>query len=285
MPDTDLGHTCVKKLILFVLLVFVSQTGWGQITGTVVGDDNAPLMGVTIRSSAGSSVTSDIDGNFEISVPQGAELNVSFLGYRNRQVKAEPNMRVVLHRKGIKSAQRNDSLPWQVFVLVNGMSSMPFSPSVGLTIGMVRKAGWYINAMSGFGFHFKPNEIRYSTDYQLFYTGKKSDQLLSVSAGAVARLGEAAVYWYGGAGYAYKSRTYETNKGEWIALHSKNTSASDWSPTHSICIETGIMGNIKGFAISAGYELLIGSPMGDSFAHEIKIGIGGMFNCKRRTDK
>ena len=44
------------------------------------------------------------------------------------------------------------------------------------------------------------------------------------------------------------------------------------------------MGNIKGFAISVGYEVLVGFD-GPSAAHEIKIGLGGMFDLKRRAEK
>lgn len=61
------------------------------------GSDNEPLIGATVRSLATNAGTStDIDGNFTMSVPQGSDLQVSYIGYEPKTVKAEPSMTITL---------------------------------------------------------------------------------------------------------------------------------------------------------------------------------------------
>ncbi len=280
----------MKKLILFFSLLFMVINTYGQLKGVVKDQSGQPLVGVIVQSETGSSSTTDFDGYFEIDAPLGSHLSVLFLGYKSQKVTASPNMNIVLRRKGAKPAKDNELIPWSMFILANGMSSYPFSPAVGLTIGMVKKGGWYINAMMGFGTHFEPDAVEsyfYMNDSDApFFTGNRTCQTLSATIGGLVRLGNAPLYWYAGAGYGYKSITYETNNNRWIAYQTKP--ASDWSPVHGLAMETGLMANIKGFSVSLGYEAIMGivNPVNEvSVAHEFKIGIGGMFNINRRASK
>ena len=263
---------------------------YGQLQGVVKDQSGQPLVGVIVQSGTGSSATTDFDGYFEIDVPIGTQLRVSFLGYKSQTVNASSDMTIILRRKGAKPIKEDESIPWSMFILANGMSSYPFSPAVGLTIGMVRKGGWYVNAMMGFGTHFVPDATEsyfyMNNNDAPFFTGNRTCQTISVTIGGLARLGSAPVYWYLGAGYGYKSITYETNNNKWIAYQTNST--SDWSPMHGLAMETGLMANIKGFSISLGYEAIMGiaNPVNAvSAAHELKIGIGGMFNINRRANK
>lgn len=59
------------------------------VRGTV-SDDGGPIIGATIRvkgSSKAAAVT-DFDGNFSVSVPKGSVLEISYLGYKTKEVKA-----------------------------------------------------------------------------------------------------------------------------------------------------------------------------------------------------
>ena len=275
------------------MLLLVPLVMRGQVSGVVVDTNGTPLMGVVVQDADGNiSTTTDFDGYFELGVAEGTPLSIAFLGYKNVSVSASHQMRIELRQKGAKPkmpGKEPQEIPWSVFFLANGMSSFPFSPAIGLTIGMVRKAGWYINAMTGFGFHFEDTALEdghswYMGEYNYpFYTGEYSKQTLSVTAGGLARLGKLPMYVYLGAGWGYKSITFETNQGKWVA--SVTDPGSNWSPLHSLALETGLLANIKGFALSVGYEALVGlgGPKGATAAHEIKIGIGGMFDCNRRT--
>ncbi len=293
-------------LVLFILLIgmflFPDMVS-GQVTGSVVDGDGKPLIGVIVQKADGAtSTTTDFDGYFELNVAEGTPLEAAFLGYKKVSVNASRNMRIVLLNKGAKpkkekAVSEDAPLPWSMFILANGMTGFPFSPAVGATVGMVRKGGWYINFMSGFGGHFTHStESAYdgcikSNDnlavWSLpFYTGEYTKQTMSLTVGGVARLSKAPVYLYAGTGWAYKSVTFETNSGDWVAYTTE--SWNDWSPRHSLALETGVMANIKGFALSVGYEVMLGFHETGNLvvaAHEIKIGIGGMFNIKRGTQK
>ena len=281
----------MKKLILFYSLLFcIAINAYGQMKGVVKDQNGQPLMGVIIQSETGTNTATDLDGYFEIDVPYGSKLNISFLGYKSQNVSASSNMDITLRRKGAKPIKDNQDIPWSMFILANGMSSYPFSPAVGLTIGMVRKGGWYINAMMGFGTRFEHdaamNLSSLNSPDAPFFTGKRSCQTASATIGGLVRMGQAPVYGYLGVGYGFKSIAYETNNNKWIAF--QTNSGSDWSPMNGIAMETGLIANIKGFSLSLGYEAIMGiaNPVNTvSVAHELKIGIGGMFNIKTRTNK
>jgi len=286
----------MKKLYLLLFTIFIPFVLSAQVSGVVVDVNDVPLMGVVIQTAEGAiSTTSDFDGYFELNVAENTPLEVAFLGYKKLSVKATKDMRIVMMNKGANPKKSNEvqqDLPWSMFIQANAMMAFPFSPAVGLTIGMVRKGGWYLNFMTGFGFHMEDgvtqNGLINKDSYRTlpFYTGASSKQTLSLTAGGVVRLGKVPVYAYMGAGWAYKSVTLETNNGKWLAYITDP--ASNMSPLHSLALETGILANIKGFALSIGYEPLIGfggQYSSASAAHEIKIGLGGMFNIKRRTGK
>ena len=285
----------MKKPYLLLLFLLVPLVMRGQITGVVVDNNGAPLMGVVVQSADGNiSTTTDFDGYFELGVAEGTPLEVAFLGYKKTSVPASNKMRIVLQQKGAKPKMPNkepQEMPWSMFVLANGMTSFPLSPAVGVTVGMVRRGGWYVSAMTGFGFRFEDRALKngyegyWGSSSQPFYTGKSSKQTMSVTAGGLARLGKAPVYVYLGAGWSYKSITFQTNNGKWVAYVTEP--ASNWSPLHGMALETGLLANIKGFALSVGYEAMVGlgGEWNPSAAHEIKIGLGGMFDCKGRKQK
>ena len=81
----------MKKRILFLLLCLFSLCVQGQtkqIKGIVLDPDGLPLPGASVVVSGDKMGTStDIDGNFELKVPQNAStLNISYLGFNNATV-------------------------------------------------------------------------------------------------------------------------------------------------------------------------------------------------------
>ena len=92
----------MKKTILYALFMLLAVIGAQAqeitVSGTVLsGSDNEPLIGATVRSVATNAGTStDIDGNFTIKVPQGSDLQVSYIGYEPLTLKAQPSMTITL---------------------------------------------------------------------------------------------------------------------------------------------------------------------------------------------
>ncbi|NDP27330.1 MAG: TonB-dependent receptor [Flavobacterium sp.] len=80
-----------KKNILSLCLFFIVFIASGQqrlINGSVLADDGQPLPGANIIvEGSKTGTTTDIDGKFKISVEQGANLIVSYLGYQDAKIK------------------------------------------------------------------------------------------------------------------------------------------------------------------------------------------------------
>ena len=67
------------------------------VTGTVTDVQNEPLVGASVLQSGTTNGTmTDVDGNFTLSVPKGADLEFSSIGFTTLKLKAEPNMKVAL---------------------------------------------------------------------------------------------------------------------------------------------------------------------------------------------
>ncbi|MBO5054603.1 MAG: carboxypeptidase-like regulatory domain-containing protein [Muribaculaceae bacterium] len=93
----------MKKLILSTLLLLmaaiVAQAQNITVHGTVLSSaDDEPLIGASVisdvKGSAGAAT--DIDGNFVLTVPEGSNLIVSYVGYKPKTVKAETQMTIYL---------------------------------------------------------------------------------------------------------------------------------------------------------------------------------------------
>ncbi|MDE5882131.1 MAG: TonB-dependent receptor [Muribaculaceae bacterium] len=93
----------MKKLIFSVMLAVVAVlTARAQditVHGTVVSaTDGDPLIGASVVCGieGPNGVATDLDGNFVLTVPEGAQLIVSYIGYQTKTVMAEPEMTIAL---------------------------------------------------------------------------------------------------------------------------------------------------------------------------------------------
>ena len=60
-----------------------------KVSGKVVDKNGEPVIGASVREHDTSNGTvTDMDGNFELSVPEDAIIDVSYIGYREQRVKA-----------------------------------------------------------------------------------------------------------------------------------------------------------------------------------------------------
>ena len=74
-----------KKLFLFMVMLALSAAAMAQdvsISGKVLDPASQPLIGASILVKGTTSGTvTDIDGNFSLSVPENATMEVSSIGY------------------------------------------------------------------------------------------------------------------------------------------------------------------------------------------------------------
>lgn len=84
--------------IFFSLLLAVSAYADIQVKGKVIdADGSEPLIGVSVLVVGSTSGTiTDFDGNFEITVPDKAVLQFSYIGYKTIEVRAVETMNVIM---------------------------------------------------------------------------------------------------------------------------------------------------------------------------------------------
>lgn len=90
-------RTFLSALFLLVLAV-MAQSQNITVHGTVLSKtDNEPLIGASVLcETTKAGAATDIDGNFKISVPEGAVLKFSYVGFKPAEAKASPGMTVYL---------------------------------------------------------------------------------------------------------------------------------------------------------------------------------------------
>ena len=86
---------------MFVLLLglFLSVGAFAQINvrGHVKDAQGEPIIGATVRvASTQTATVTDFDGNFTLKANQGADINISYVGYQTQTVKAAPSVEVTL---------------------------------------------------------------------------------------------------------------------------------------------------------------------------------------------
>lgn len=84
--------------IMLLIMAVIAQAQNITVHGTVLSKtDDEPLIGASVLCEAtNAGAATDIDGNFEISVPEGAILKVSYVGFVSKEVKAAPEMKIYL---------------------------------------------------------------------------------------------------------------------------------------------------------------------------------------------
>ena len=168
-------------------------------------------------------------------------------------------------------AQQNNTVDkMRYFVLANGAYSIAPQLSCGITFGMVRKLGWYVNVNSNFksvdrsyicsGFGIIDGLTNYS------YTGEESTSRFSATVGMMCRLWS-PVYVYFGGGYGWRNLYWEVEHynlewygGEW-AMN------SDYS-YQGVAIDGGLLLRFNKVGISLGVQTI-----GDVYM-EVKLGLG-----------
>ncbi|RZK27281.1 MAG: SusC/RagA family TonB-linked outer membrane protein [Flavobacterium sp.] len=119
------------------------------VQGLVKDENDVPMAGVTVRVKGSSikSVITDKSGSFTISVPEDSQLTLSFLGYRDKEIKAASTLNITMELGmnelnetviiGYGTAKRKDLTGSVSSINVNEVRNVPF---MSLDNAMVGKA-------------------------------------------------------------------------------------------------------------------------------------------------
>lgn len=91
------NHTLTRVLALLIAMVMLSPLSAQQInvTGTVTDNDGEPLIGASVIAVGTKTGTStDIDGNFTLSVASNGKIQVSYVGYEARTVNVDGKKKI-----------------------------------------------------------------------------------------------------------------------------------------------------------------------------------------------
>lgn len=90
-------RTFLSAILLLIMAIAVQAQNI-TVHGIVLSkSDGEPLIGATVFCEAlNTGVSTDIDGNFLLSVPEGATLKFSYVGYGTVEAGAQPEMTVSL---------------------------------------------------------------------------------------------------------------------------------------------------------------------------------------------
>ena len=85
----------IKSLSLSLMLMFSASTmAQNQtVTGTVVDELGEPVIGATVKVDGDKSkgTVTDFDGNYKLTVPAGAKVTITYIGYMPVTVKPGVN--------------------------------------------------------------------------------------------------------------------------------------------------------------------------------------------------
>ena len=81
------------SLSLMAIALLFSVAMQAQITGTVLEPSGDPAIGASIlQIGTTNGVITDFDGNFELNVPEGTELQISYMGFQTQTTVAKKGM-------------------------------------------------------------------------------------------------------------------------------------------------------------------------------------------------
>jgi len=124
------------------------------------------------------------------------------------------------------------------FATFNVAYSVQPQISVGLTVGSVKRFGWFATAMSGFSFRFGGEK---STTENVMLTGKSSSARLSLMGGLMLKVaGDVCVR--AGAGYGMRTKSWKGDNGKWYV--------SPYGTHKGLDLTAGLQLNLNNYSVS-----------------------------------
>ncbi len=238
-----------------------------SISGTVVDHDGAPMPGakVQVKGTTDYAIT-NMDGTFTVNTnKRKPKLKAEYVGWNSDVERGVDGVELELYKTNWWN-QRPDKFRWFADVNVAFPAAdnlMWKSAAPGIMFGQVKYVGWYVKGQFN-AYQSCFNEHECST----WTTGDTKVEYLSISCGAIVRLG-CPIHLYFGGGYANQAIMDKR-----ICGHYTPRWEDDFHGEGTV-VDMGLMIRNRHFFIQGGFQQNI--DMEEVDAVTLNFGIGYIF--------
>ena len=189
--------------------------------------------------------TMKVTGMVNKIVPAGKNKTIRWQAFKDLGYGDYPEIRFkfVTEEKQQQIVKRTPKI---TFATLNGAYTNTENPSIGFTVGQVKKFGWFASVMSGF--HYAGLFPAATSDAEgfvgedlPFYKDEYAKTVLSIMGGGVMRLND-MMYVKAGVGFGNRSLSWKTLDDRWVRNGGYSAVGIDLS--------AGMMFNFGGFVLS-----------------------------------
>ena len=192
--------------------------------------------------------TMKVTGYVNRVVPAGKNRTIRWQAFNNLGYGDYPLIRFKFVTKDPPQSQtpKVKRIPKITFITLNGAYTNTFNPSVGFTVGQVKKFGWFASVMSGFNFAgLAPAATSDAEGYVgedlPFYKDEYAHTALSIMGGGLMRLND-WMYLKAGVGFGNRSLSWKTLDNRWVRNGGYSAVGVD--------VSAGMMFRFGGFVLS-----------------------------------
>ena len=252
-----------RRMILATLLLIGAQTLMAQENVTNIrAVQNDKMVTITYDLKTKSEVrllisiddgehytdTMKVTGYLNRVVPAGKNRTIRWQAFNDLGYGDYPEIRFkfITQEPPQPQAPKVVRIPKITFVTLNGAYTNTNNPSVGFTVGQVKKFGWFASVMSSFNFAgLAPAAVSdaegFVGDILPFYKDEYAHTTLSIMGGGVMRLND-MMYLKAGAGFGNRSLSWKTLDDRWVRNGGYSAVGVD--------VSAGMMFKFGGFVLS-----------------------------------
>lgn len=248
-------------LLLFGLLVITQMAVAQDHVTNIRAVQNDKMVTITYDLNVRSDVrllislddgehytdTMKVTGYVNRVIPAGKNKTIRWKAFQDLGYGDYPMIRFkFVTKEPQQQAPRQKRIPKTTFATLNGAYTNTENPSVGFTIGQVKKFGWFASVMSGFNFAgLAPAAVSNAEGFVgedlPFYKDEYAKTVLSIMGGGVMRLND-MLFLKAGVGFGNRSLSWKTLDDRWV----RNSGYSAVGVDASV----GMMFNFGGFVLS-----------------------------------
>lgn len=203
---------------------------------------------ISIDDGQNYTDTMKVTGYVNRAVPAGKNRTIRWQAFNDLGYGDYPEIRFKFVTKEPQQPQtpKVKRIPKITFITLNGAYTNTQNPSVGFTVGQVKKFGWFASVMTGFNFAglapaATSDAEGFVDDILPFYKDEYAHTALSIMGGGVMRLND-LMYVKAGVGFGNRSLSWKTLDDRWVRNSGYSAVGMD--------VSAGMMFRFGGFILS-----------------------------------